>query len=248
MPSISRLLIFILFLLLNELASIGQGLPNSKLNATVGFKRAVHFYYEYSKENSPLYNGEEYLPYNFKMFGNPFFDSTALVFGSVCYSGINYRHVPMFFDLVRQQLVIKGLDDKSYIVLNPHQVDSFKIFDHTFIRIDGDQIRHGFYDMLFRGKVKLYSFRIKDFQKDIEGLTLYERFFQENRFFVQKNGFFFPIDGKRDIMKIFTNRIGQIRKFIRKNKIRFDQKKIEIGLIKVISYYDTMINANGPQN
>jgi hypothetical protein len=73
---------------------------DSDIQKTVS--QTIDIYYNALGDQSPLYNGSEYLEYAYTIQeGHPFFESTAFVKGIIHFDGMEFRDVPMIYDMVK---------------------------------------------------------------------------------------------------------------------------------------------------
>src|SRR4030095_11137029 len=120
------------------------------------FTNAVSVYTNTAGTNSHLYNGSEYVDYDHKIKGNPFFASSYFADGSVFYDGILYHDVQMFYDILHDDVVIKNYNGLP-LILAKEKVHSFNFSGHQFVRAVSDSSNadfkiSGFYDVLFDGE------------------------------------------------------------------------------------------------
>ena len=117
----------------------------------------IDVYYQALGEQSPLYNGSEYIEYTFTFLeGDPFFGSASWVNGNINFDGLTFHEVPMLYDIVKDQVVIKDFQKAFKIILRSDKIQQFTLSGHTFIRLPHDnsnQIKTGFYDQLYNGKL-----------------------------------------------------------------------------------------------
>jgi hypothetical protein len=89
-------------------------------------RNAASVYFQSLGEQSGVYRGTEYTGYPFQIkVGHQFFESEAISYGSVFYDGILYENVPMRFDIIKDQLVVRYVDQVSGISLHNEKIDFF---------------------------------------------------------------------------------------------------------------------------
>jgi hypothetical protein len=119
---------------------------------------AINAYYQTLGEESPLYNGSEYLEYAYTLQeGHPFYLSANFVNGNVNLDGMIFHDVPMLYDIIKDQLIIQDFQRVYKINLPADRVQQFFLLGHLFVRLtrdSADQIKTGFYDQLY-GENKL---------------------------------------------------------------------------------------------
>jgi hypothetical protein len=192
-------------------------------------------------DDSRLYNGYEYIRNGTPAKGFAFFDSDSLLAGTLSYDGILYRDIPMEYDLVQDQLVINDYTGKALISLIAGKIDHFSIGPHYFRYLVADKTasplpKTGFYEVLFAsGSITLLARREKKlvFPSNRDDLA---RYYQENYYFLRVGDRFYRVDGKDDLLDAFKDKKDALKKYIRKNKIRFS-KQLEKALIQTAGYY-----------
>ncbi|HVM87431.1 MAG TPA: hypothetical protein VMT76_04535 [Puia sp.] len=207
-------------------------------------KAAVTFYRKYIDENIGLNNGSEYVAYDFRIKGHPYFESGTLQKGNVMYCGTLYDEIDMAYDIVEDALIILKNDDNVRIRLAKEKIDSFLWLDHFFVRLVQDSnnktsVPTGFYDRLYNGQIKLYARRKKIIMEKIEG-NENERWFQENdAYIIHKDKSYYPVQKESDLFNLLNDKKKEIKKYLRKNKIKFRKEK-ETAILAAIVYYDKL--------
>lgn len=209
-------------------------------------KNAVGLYNHFTDGNAPIYSGTEYLYYNFKMDGDPFFLTGRYTIGSVGYEGRMYDSVSIFYDVQRNQLVLLGPDSLSNIVLNNPLVDSFNLLGHLFISLQEDHKKNlynaGFYDFLYRGHIQLISKRVKTMRDVINNLTITRVFSSEDRYYIYKDGLYYLVSNKKDVLRLFSDKEHDIKRMLHREHLKLKRKTFEVTLVKVTAFYDQLIH------
>lgn len=236
-----KLLLQIILLLSPALLAFGQNtVPDNNYDSS--FSKAVALYNQFTDGNARIYNGREYLPYIFHSETNPFFNNPAFKTGTVYYEGRAYRNIALQYDISRDEIVIIGPHEFSHIVLQNDKVDSFKFQHHTFIKIIQDaalykNLESGFYDVVYDGHLRILVRRRKDLQSNPGEKEITYTFYNKNHFFLLKDGHYNNIKSRKDLLKVFTDRKHSIKKYWRKNKIKY-HKDPENAIVKATIYYD----------
>jgi len=195
--------------------------------------------------DSHLFNGSQYLPvliHNYDI-GYPYFlsddwiDSTTII-----YSGQRYENVTAQYDIVHDKLVIDHPYSHFSIQLVTEKLGGFTIGGHTFVYLKSDSAQNsapqeGFYDLLYDGNVKLYARRKKETNSVIEAPLVKTEFMDKSQFFVYKNGTYFAVKNKSSILKVFKDRKGPLRKYLKKNKFNFQTNR-DAALTASARFYD----------
>lgn len=114
------------------------------------FKIAERYY----PLNDEYINGFVYPVQDSKIAGDPYFDSTNWFNGTLFINETEYKHIPLKYNLITDELILKTKTRQNIerlIVLNKAQVDSFKIESLVFIHSKNlfqQEADHKFYQVL----------------------------------------------------------------------------------------------------
>ena len=205
---------------------------------------AVELYNRYNTEYIPVYNGESYIYYTMKMEGSPYFKSSDFTTGWVSYKGRIYDSLKLLYDITRNQLVTLYPDKISSIIIQNQFVDSFYLSGHTFIALEEDHTQNlynsGFFDLLYDGKVQFLGKYAETLLTIIQGDILVTKFIKHNRFYVHKNGLYYLVSNKKDAYRVFSDKLRELKKMMRRNHIKLKRKNFENAMVKVTSFYDQL--------
>lgn len=94
-------------------------------------------------------NGIEYVtPITGNVFENkhPFYQSDHFSEGEITYFGRHYTHILLKYDLSLDRVITLYADGRTEIILYPEQIDSFTVYDQTFVKLpDSLGLPKGFY-------------------------------------------------------------------------------------------------------
>jgi len=205
-------------------------------------KNTRDIYRSLIKENLMLYNGSEYGRTNHAAFGFPFFLSDSLINGSIVYNNNLYEDINFQYDIVIDRLVIYDYKKNYFITLAAEKTNEFIIDGHHFYYLQNNATLKniGFYEKLVDGTKNLWGKREKKLLQSSNAEDRGSRFIQYNSFFVEKNNQFFSADNESSLMKIMDDKKEELKKYIRKNKLRFG-KQFESSAIKLVTYYNQLI-------
>jgi hypothetical protein len=230
---------FILFL---DIAN-AQDLTNSRTSTSI----AVDFYSKFIGEDSHLYNGSEHAPYDFRIRGDAYFESNLLTKGFIKYDEVLYPMVNMAYDIVRDEVTTNRYNENFRIKLVSEKIAYFSVFNHYFTRLVHDSINKsfittGFYDVLHDGKIKFLSRRQKKIMEKVTADEGDQLWFEENDLFiVQKEGNYYQIKDKSELFNLFKDRKKELKRYLRKSKIKFN-KNPEYAILKTVEYFDQSKN------
>lgn len=194
--------------------------------------------------SSNLYNGSEYTAYYPSTVGTPFWDTAGFQPGIVSYEGVLYRDVPIAYDLVSNEVLIR--DPRQVIIkLDAAKIDFFQVRGHLFIRFNGDAnsknlLPVDIYDLVYNGIMKVYVRRKKQVARNINAEGRYA-FMQYNAYFVYKDSMYHAISGRNDLLKLFRDKSDAVKAFWKENKLSFKNDP-ERTIVQTVNYYARLKN------
>lgn len=202
--------------------------------------KPVELFYKTVNENAHLFNGTEYIMYDQHIKGDPYFVPEVSP-GTIFYDGTLYTNVPMLYETMQGNLVVRQYNNGLLINLVNERVDYFSLNNHTFFHIVPDSnnnvITNGFYDRVYNGKVGLFIKRQKILYEDPSS---YERSFKlTDRYYLFKDNTWHAIHSQGDLLSLFKEHKKDITKYLRQNKIKF-KKGPEYAMVKMTEYYDSL--------
>lgn len=233
----------ICFFFLGQAVAQDEGSDSSFYSSSI--KNIRNYYWESVHKNSPLYKGKIYVGHSVRIIGHPFFESESVSEGTVVYDGIHYQAVPMFLDLVREEVVI-DLENGFKIKLINEKVEKFSLFGHTFIRLEENEISDpkvspGIYDVLYEGNVLLLAKRSKEIKEYIENSKSIKEFVPRIVFFIRKGESFYSVKSKQSVLRLFKDQKKSIRKYLKKNRIKYNSDPEE-AIVKILKYTEQLSN------
>lgn len=230
---------------------MGRSFAQTNLPDTASLQIASANFYKAIGQESRLYNGHEYQPYDLRIKNNALFpyDAKTWVIGDVDYDNITYSGVPMMYDIYKDVVVVQLYNRFSMFTPLSERVQNFSFSGHHFIRIEADQIADnkaelvtGFYDQLYSGKIEILAKRRKTLQNSSNAVAAPETFFSEtNDYYLKKGNVYYKIGSKGSILKLLKDKKGELQKHIKQNNIRFGDDP-EFAMVKIASYYDQITN------
>lgn len=209
-----------------------------------------HFYAANSqlalRENLLLYYGKQYLRNNRNVAGHPFFIMEKPIRGSVVYNEVQYDSIPLYYDINSDQLIADNYTNDNQIILVPEKVTAFSLAGHKFVRLslttpDAGTFDFGFAELAFAGqKVKLYIKHRKELPMAVGNNDDRQKFKESSSYYAEINKQIFAVNSERLLMKTLKDHDKEVQKFIDETNLSFKRNKEEL-LIKVISYYDSLI-------
>jgi hypothetical protein len=205
-------------------------------------KHAMAVYYRSLVEQEHIYNGIEYVGYPHPLKGvTPFFESDKVTSGAIDYDGIFYKNVPMWYDIVKDQVVIRYADSVSRVALHNEKIAYFSIFNHLFINIRDTSktsvIPSGFYDQVYAEETQVLVKRSKGFVQEITDGIFVRIFNRKNEYYLKKEGAYFPVSNLASALKALGSNQKELKAQFKASKIRF-KKDAEKAIVSIATHYD----------
>jgi hypothetical protein len=239
------LIFAIIFLSIGHEVSFGQ-ISTEKNSQQLAIKNTVSRYYNSLGEQSGIYHGPGYIGYPYELSnGHQFFESPKFAIGTIFYDGMLYQNIPMWYDLVKDQVVVQTLDSLSMIGLHHERIDYFSLLGHYFIKISQDSstsLSTGFYDQIYKGKTEVLVRRFKGTLEDVSPDGIFTKILkQKNEIYLKKEGKFFSVQSSASVLKALGNNQKEILNHLKKNAIKF-KRDPEKATVMMVSYYDQLNN------
>lgn len=201
-------------------------------------------------QQSRLYNGMEYFPYDRSIKGNALFplDAETWATGEVTYDGFAYKGVPMMYDIYKDKLVVLLYNHFTAYTLLEDRVHDFSFSGHRFVRVNADSlvndrsgITTGFYDQLYNGnKVEVLAKRVKTIQNSTNISATLETYFLENHsYYMRKGNTYYKVSSQGSFLDVLKDKKAVIQKYMRDNNLKF-RRDPEGVMATVASYYDKL--------
>jgi hypothetical protein len=196
---------------------------------------------ELSLNNGTLYR--EYIP-NDTDQGTPYFGTDEFMEGTILYDDIFFENIPLLYDVVHDKVITSLSTSTNKLELISDKVKYFELSGHRFIPLNvpenGSQIQIGFVELLHEGKIKLYVKWKKERKKITESGEMQIRYDDQNRIYINKNDKILPIKTKSSLVHALEDKKKEVLKFIRENRLDFNNHKLE-SCLKIISFYESRL-------
>ncbi len=191
-----------------------------------------------------LYNGSRYRDPVMTIDYHPFYNSEDWITGSVFYDGEYFQGVSLLYDLLNGVLVTEHYPSGHAIRLVTEKIQHFSMAGHTFRLIENQSVqnslpRTAFYDILYDGESRLVALRQKFRHDEVSSVAIVVTYEEKNRYFLQRNGVFFPVRSKGSLLKLMDDKKQQLRKLLKENHISFKDDR-ELALKSVAKFYDEL--------
>jgi hypothetical protein len=233
---------YILLICIPSLSLSAQAVDSSSRQIA---SKIIDVYYQSLGEQSPLYNGSQYIEIPFIIQdGHPFFGSPGFINATIQFDGMTFDEVPTLYDIVRDQVVI--LDYHKYYKINlpAEKIQWFELSGHTFVHLVHDssnEIRTGFYEQLYRGKVTLFAKREKKISQQYSNMEINNVVYSESFYYISKGNVFYQVTNKNSLLNILKPKQKEVQQYLKKNKIKF-KKTPEKAALMAVEYYDQLTN------
>ena len=208
-------------------------------------ERIIDLYYTALGEQAPIYNGNEYIEYAFSLQeGHPFFKYPLFMNGDIYFEGMLFHGVPMLYDLIKDQVVIRDFHNLYKINLPAYKIQQFILSDHVFVRIirnDFNEINTGFYEQLYKGKVGLFAKRKKEIIEKRGTQQIDNVVISANTYYVMKKDVYYIFKNERGLLNILRDKKKEIQQYLKKNRIRYKDDP-EKSMIIAVEYYNRLLN------
>jgi hypothetical protein len=204
---------------------------------------AIGVYYQNLGEESPLYNGSEYIEYAYTLQeGHPFFQVVNFINGNVSVDGMIFHDVPMLYDIVKDQLIIQDFQKVYKINLPADRVQQFFLLGHLFVRLNAsDPVKTGFYDQLYKGKIALFAKREKKILEKYSNIQISKVVISQNVYYIKKDGVYYTIKNKSSLLSVLKSKKKEVQQYLKANDIKF-KREPERAMIMAVKYYDQLTN------
>ena len=206
---------------------------------------AINVYYQNLGEQSPLYNGSEYIEYAYSLQeGHPFFQMADFINGDINLDGMIFHDVPILYDMVKDQVIIQDFQKVYKINLPADRVQEFFLLGHFFVRLahdSSDQVKTGFYDQLYKGKIALFAKREKSMLEKYSNIQISKVVISQNVYYIKKDGVYHTIKNKSSLLAALKSKKKEVQQYLKANDIKF-KREPERAMIMAVKYYDQLTN------
>jgi hypothetical protein len=237
---VPRRFLYILLISISSLTLRAQSVDSS---SGQNISKIVDVYYRSLGEQSPLYNGSQYIEYPFIIQdGHPFFGSQSFVNATIHFEGMTFTEVPMLYDIVRDQVVILDYHKIYKINLPTDKIQGFELSGHTFVLLVHDSlngIKTGFYEQLYSGKIALFAKREKKFLQQYSNTEVNNVVLSKSFYYIRKGNGFYTVNSKKSLLNILKPKQKEVQQYLKKNKIKFKRDR-ENAALRAVEYYDQL--------
>lgn len=203
--------------------------PNYLLSTSIR-----HASNEVIEEQQSIFSGPNYNQYFTKLSsqGHPYFEEMKGLY--IEYNGIEYRNITFLYDTYLNEIVVLRPDQKNWVTLRKSLVSQFNLGGHMFQNVENQAgLESGFYEVLVNTpKAQLLAKWSKAFRASSwnERVELYV---------INKKPYL--VNNRKQLLAVFNDKQAEVKQFIKENRLRFGQNKIE-DFSKVVRYYSSIAN------
>ena len=232
---------------LNAIYSFGQEDPENTAFVARSLINAKNLYERYIGPQAGIFNGTDYVDYDNRINGHPYFESEYHSIGTINYFNQEYDSVFFKYDIHKNLVVVEYYDHaglgKDLALLTDH-VNGFTVQGHEFIKIDKDSnypsLKEGLYDNLFTSdSLQILVSRKKILNEEISGLIMKREFLLNDKYFILKDSSVNRVYNKRSVLKTLGDHKKELQKFIRQYAINF-KSNFENSLLKTTKFYSNL--------
>lgn len=193
-----------------------------------------------------IINGEEW-KYTKKYAGHPFFINDNWNKANIEYNGLLYRDVDVKYDIETDDLIlfVKKESTAFSYKLNKQFLSSFQFYTedtarvYVFHYIQLDKILpRAFYTKLYEGGL-VYYVRFQKYVNNVVNEHYTGEYLPRAKMFLEVDAKIYELRSKRHLLSFFEDKKRELKKFFRKQHIKFDPKNPE-DIVPVFEYYDSL--------
>jgi hypothetical protein len=214
----------IIFFLFSAICFVSNGFSQvvgDNLSYLSEYKEQLPYFQE-------LITGGQYAESSRLIQGNPYFASRQFEKGTLSINGIEYPEVPLLYDSYLDQVVTFHPVFNQKILIKPEKIDHFMLSNGSSFRfIPGNSgyfhNQNGIYEILGEGDFTALAKRYKS-TKALREMSQFDAVFVEKTdFFLWKNGEFFPVSKKSQVIEILGLNKKEMNKQLRTAGLNFNQ-------------------------
>lgn len=209
---------------------------SQQTTSTAAQQYAIGLYAKNIDRGSRLYNGTEYAFYH-PLKGEYPYLYEAWKEGAVAYDGQLFTDLKLLYDISTDQVVVKYAAGGNAQLIKP-LVDFFTLDERKFVKVDDSLHHHGFYEILFDGKIKVYAKHEKAMREYIVDRELHREFDEKTFRLLLKDGVFVEVKSKKMLLQIFADHAPELKRFMREKKLKFKSADFDKSLVQAVAYYE----------
>lgn len=192
---------------------------------------------------SVLYNGAEYVDYTSPgTRGHQFFGGPEVQVGNVTYRGGTFSHVPLRYDIVRDQPVLLYPGQAAALMLVPAKVANFSLGSHRFVRVVRDStvasdLPTGFYELLADGPVRLLARHQKRVVQTIISQNLALEYRQTDAVYLRTATTTAEVSGLKELVALLPDHQAEVQQYAKQQRLSFAPANRAASAEQALTYY-----------
>jgi len=249
-----KIFIFLIILLtVSASASIAQNqiAKSATKNKNEDLLKAESIYNETFHNHSKILTGKYYNDSYRGIKDHPYYNESSWKIGSVGYENQEYDSIEIKYDVYRDLLLVKYIDEQGYIrpiQLYSAKVEAFQLYGHHFQHLEGDSLPNdisGFFDLLHSGNnASVLAKRRKEIDQSNTLTSLEHRFVTKDKLYIRLGQNFYEIKKRKSMLEVLSDRKSELKAYLKLNKSRFKNDH-EKELVEAVKYYNSIVNING---
>ena len=196
-----------------------------------------------------ILNGREYLVYFSPHVSTPIIPVKRYPTSSIIIQGKTYRNLMLQYDTFKDQVIYYDPDNLENNAIIPISVNR-TIIDEFDLEYPGNKIKfkylvipdtlkgnvnNGFYEIVY-DKTSRFVIKHRSILVIKGGRDIYK--YKPRRYIVNK-GMYYPINGRRSLIKALSDKSVEMKKFIKSSKIfvRWAEKD---EMVRILKFYDSL--------
>lgn len=170
--------------------------------------------------------GGQYRPPHRSMENSSLYKNHEFQAGSVVLNGVEFGEIPIDYDVWYDAVVTIHPIQRQLIILNHLKVDQFTLSDGTvFVR--KDHAPNYFYDrndycrQIVGDEIGLYCKHWKVFSKRKSVFDEFDKYVDQTRYFIEKEGELIPIHKKKDAFRTLGIARKEVQPALKKERVNF---------------------------
>ena len=179
--------------------------------------------------------------------GNPYLSEGYWPRAELVYRGTRYTGFYMNYDLYNDNLILLYADNgiKKYVVLSDKYLESFSYADtvsrqehhYVYFKIPGTDSK-ALYEKVYQGRTSFIIQPRCEIKHQASGSYPGE-YLRSYEYYIEVEGEYERIHSKKTLLNALKRDIPEVKKFIRKNRLKINKKHPE-NLVPVLKFYDEL--------
>jgi len=66
------------------------------------------------------------------------------------------------------------------------------------------------------------------------------KFLNHDRYYIHKDGLYYMVNNKKDVYRVYADKLHDLKKMMRRNHIKLKRKNFETAMVKASAFYDQL--------